>query len=252
MPPTNGCIDTATSNEILIMAMTRMVGGICTAGFSTKPHSESKLQWIRPVKRYGTLLLDDLRDETGHVIELGDVVCFNLQRATPTVTHTEDWLTDFIERPPHIVRRLADEKRTDFLATHCDSNPAAVLQDYSRSLCLIQPDKIWAHIYCDSYTGNYQTRLGFHLAGQSYSPGQPGRGLPVTDLKWRALGRQWLAESDTNQLTLDHAALHQRLRADIIYLSIGLSRTFEGKTWPLIIGVHPVPDYTTTINYDQP
>ncbi|MCB0105093.1 MAG: hypothetical protein KDE53_04280 [Caldilineaceae bacterium] len=252
MPPTTNYTNPTTSNEILIMAMTRMVGGICTAGFSTKPHRESKLQWVRPVKRFGTLLLDDVRDEAGHVIAMGDVVQFNLQRSTPNSTHCEDCLTDFIERPPRILRQLTADKRADFLATHCDQNPAAVLHAHVRSLCLIRPNELWATIICDSYTGNYQTRLGFRLAGQPYPSTQPERGLPVTDLKWRALGRQWLTESGAEQLSLDHTALHQRLGADIIYLSIGLSRAFEGKTWTLVIGVHPVPDYTTIIHYDQP
>jgi hypothetical protein len=242
MPP-------APTNELLIMAMTRMRSGICTAGFSGETHPESHLRWIRPVKSFGSLLLDDLRDASGRVVEIGDVVQLNLQRATPSAGHCEDWLTDFISHPPKVLRQLCDKKRADFLAEHCDRKPAAVLQEHTRSLCLIQPEAIWAQLETDRYSGNYQTRLGFCLAGQRYPAIQAERGFPVTDLKWRALSRQWLAESGKTTLHLDHHTLHQRLGADAIYLSVGLSRTFVGKTWTLIIGVHPVPDYTAIIDY---
>jgi len=86
--------------------------------------------------------------------------------------------------------------------------------------------------------------MGFELTGDANIPyiNSP-RGVTVTDLKWRAKGRIWL-EGRERALTLDHGQLLARLEADAIYLAVGLSRPWQGKHWPLVIGVHTVPDYT--------
>ena len=235
--------------ELLIMAVTRMKAGVCTAGFIDEPHPQSHLRWVRPVKSFRSLLLTDLCDSAGRMIELGDVVTLDLLRPDPEQVHCEDWLTDFIQQPVRVIRKLANQKRADFLATHIDKKPAEILQCQMRSLCLLQPQAIWAEFTCEPYSGDYQARLGFQVDGQSYPIHNPQRGMVATDLKWRALGRHWLAERRCERLHLDHITLHQALAADVIYLSVGLSRTFAGNHWPLVIGVHPVPDYTITIDY---
>jgi hypothetical protein len=35
----------------------------------------------------------------------------------------------------------------------------------------------------------------------------------------------------------------ERLNADAIYLAVGLGRKWQERYWPLVIGVHVVPDY---------
>jgi hypothetical protein len=116
----------------------------------------------------------------------------------------------------------------------------------SRSLCLIQPDRLWASFVCDAYSRKYEARIGFTLNGLDY-PVANAKGLPVTGLKWRALGREWLGEG--SRLALEYDPLLERLGASEIYLAIGLSRPFQGKAWPLVIGVHTVPEYPATIDY---
>ena len=66
-----------------------------------------------------------------------------------------------------------------------------------------------------------------------------------------ATGDRSKSETSTKvvRVTLDHDLLHERLGADVIYLSIGLSRPFRGNMWALVVGVHPVPDYAVTIDY---
>ena len=46
--------------EMLIMAMTRMRSGICTAGYVNRMHRASVLQWVRPVKAFDSVLLGDM------------------------------------------------------------------------------------------------------------------------------------------------------------------------------------------------
>lgn len=227
--------------EILIMAMTRMRSGICTAGFINERHPQSHLRWVRPVKEHGTLLPGDMITADGTVIRMGDVVDLAMIEPRPAGNHVEDWVTDFSRRRPRLLRRLTAEKRAAFLAEHCDLAPADVLLRRTRSLCLIRPDDLWASFAFDAYSGKYEARLGFQMADLPVPEAESPHGLAVTDLKWRALGRQWLG--DAPQIHLNRADLCHRLAADEIYLSLGLSRLYNGRQYTLVIGVHPVPDY---------
>jgi hypothetical protein len=233
--------------ELLIMAMTRMRSGICTAGFMHDATAPKAVRWVRPVKEHGTLLVGDMTTATGEVVQMGDVVELALIEARPHNDHVEDWVTEFVRHRPRIVRQLTGEKRAHFLANHCDPDPAEVLLTQSRSLCLIQPDDLWATFNHDDYSGKYEARLGFRFRIEQNLDGTQQQGVHVTDLKWRSLGRTWLGSA--SRLQLDQSELKTRLGADTFFLSIGLGRPFNGKQWPLVIGVHPVPDYEMVIDY---
>jgi len=43
----------------------------------------------------------------------------------------------------------------------------------------------------------------------------------------------------------------ERLAAEEIYLALGLSRSYQGKLWLLVIGVHVAPDYEAVIDYNN-
>jgi hypothetical protein len=121
-----------------------------------------------------------------------------------------------------------------------------VLISHTRSLCLVQPDQVWARFSLDRYSGKYEARCGFVLAGDVNHPRAASqRGVSVTDLRWQALGRRWLSEGGRT-LALDHDALLARLGAEALYLAVGLSRPWQGEYWPLVVGVHVVPDYQPT------
>ena len=240
--------------EILIMAMTRMLSGICTAGFMAADDPHGGLTWVRPVKEFGSLLLGDMTDVAGRVVQTGDVVELALLRPRPDPVHREDWVAEFIHHRPRVVRRLEGDRRTEFLARHLDPAPAAVLVAHQRSLCLVQPAPIAAHFLLDRQTHKYEARLTFTLADDPGGAVGP-HNLPVTDLAWRALGRRWLAEIPAQdaiqRLALDEDELRRRLPATALYLSLGLSRTYAGKLWPLVIGVHPAPEVAVEIDYAQ-
>ncbi len=237
--------------DVLILAMTKMLSGICTAGFTAESDPVSGLQWVRPVKEFGTLLLGDMTDAEGRVIQCFDVVSLNLKTPRPDPPHMEDWIVDFIHRRPQLLRRLEGERRARFLARTLDHAPEDVLIHHTRSLCLVKPDHLWARFERDAYSGKYQARLGFVAGDIRHPDANSPRGVPVTDMKWRALGRTWLGEG-SGQLDLDEAALKARLNADEIYLVVGLSRPYKGKMWLMVVGVHVVPDYEMEIDYDNP
>jgi len=228
--------------EVLILAMTKMLSGICTAGLTHEPDPVTGLRWVRPVREFDTLQPGDMTDADGRVAHCCDVVELYLVAPCPDPPHVEDWLTDFIHHRPRLLRRLEGEKRARFLARYLDRAPEDVLIHHTRSLCLVRPEQVWARFSLDGYSGRYQARMGFVLPGDANHPRAASpRGVSVTDLKWRALGRAWLGQR--GRLLLDHDALCQRLGVEDVYLAIGLSRNWQGECWPLVVGVHVVPDY---------
>ena len=234
--------------EVLVLAMTKMLSGICTAGVTHDPDPVTGLRWVRPVREFGSLLPGDMTCADGHLAACCDVVELNLLSPLPDPPHTEDWLTDFVHHRPRLLRRLEGEKRASFFAGHVDRAPEDVLIHHKRSLCLVKPEHVCADFVLDTYSGKYQARMSFVLSGQVNAPQTTSpHGVSVTDLKWRALGRVWLNEA-SGHLRLEHETLHERLQADAIYLSLGLSRNWQGAHWLLVVGVHAIPDYKTTID----
>jgi hypothetical protein len=130
---------------------------------------------------------------------------------------------------PQFLRRHAAPRRAEFCAQHLDRAPDDVLTHEARSLCLIRPDSVAATWTRDSYSGHYEARITFRLG----SFRTDARGIPATDLAWRALGRAWLAGE---RLHLEDAALRERI--GVIYLVVGRGRLYEGRHWPLVVGVH--------------
>ncbi len=243
-----------STREVLVMAMTKMIGGVCTAGFVHEP-AERVCRWVRPVKAGSAVLLGDMTDRDGRPVQMGDVVELHLLRARAVAPHVEDWETDFIKQRPHVVRCLEGERRAEFLARHCDPKPAEVLARHTRSLCLLRATLRLARFEAGATIEDFKARLLFDLpdAGDldelRLAGLENGRGLPVTDLKWRALGRSWLAASGASSLALEADELAERLGGERCYLSLGLTRMHTGVHWPLVIGVHPVPDYRCEIDY---
>jgi hypothetical protein len=235
------------TEEVLILAMTKMLSGICTAGFSCERAPTTGLCWIRPVREFDTLLPGDMCDDSGHLFRCGDVVELALVKPRPDPPHTEDWIADFVHHRPKRVRRLEGQKRAEFFHKYLDAAPAEVLADHRRSLCLVQPDDLWVSFSFDARTHRYEARMKLTLPG-GIEPvrARSARGLSVTDLKFRALGRAWLGEQGGN-LELTREEFAERLGAEVFYLTMGLSRSWQGEYWPLVHAVHVVPDYAADV-----
>lgn len=231
--------------------MTKMLSGICTAGVTQEPDPVTGLRWVRPVREFGSLLLGDMTDAQGRLAQTGDVVELSLLEPRPDPPHVEDWLTDFVRHRPRLLRRLEGRQHASFFTRYLDRAPGDVLVRHTRSLCLVQPEEMRASFSRDAYSGKYEARMRFVLGGDANSPrATAARGVSVTDLKWRAMGRVWLGERGRN-LTLDYSALRDRLQFDAAYLIVGLSRSWRGEYWPLVVGVHTVPDYGLQIGLDD-
>lgn len=229
--------------EILILALTQMRSGICVAGFSREPDPVTGLRWVRPVRDFDSVLPGDMTGVDGYAFQCCDVIELNLIAPRPCPPHVEDWRVDFVRPRPRLLRRLEGERRAQFFAEHLDRAPEDVLVHQTRSLCLVQPERVWAEFTLDADSGRYEARMGFTLPGVPDHPRAASpRGATVTDLRWRDLGRAWLAEGE-RRLTLSHDALFEQLGCQSLYLVIGLSRLWQGEHWPLVVGVHTIPNH---------
>jgi hypothetical protein len=236
--------------EVLLLAVTRMQAGVCLAGMSTQRDGVTGLRWVRPVREHGNVLLGDITTRDGRVLRPFDVVALNLVRPRPDPPHAEDWIADLVRPRPRVVRHLGEERRASFLQEYCDGDPCQVLDRQERSLCLFKPDWVKGCFKLDAYSGQFEARMSFGLLGRPYSGSFARGGHPVTDLKWRALGRAWLP-SEGGWLDFDEGDLEARFGIRQVYLAAGLTRAYKGGHWPMIIGVHTLPDYEATVDYDN-
>lgn len=236
--------------EVLILAVTRMHAGVCIAGMTTEPDPLTGLRWVRPIRDYGHILLGDITTAQGSILRPFDVVQFQLVRPKPAPPHSEDWIADFVRHRPCIVRRLEGQRRADFLHKYLDTAPHQVLKSQERSLCLIKPDWLKGAFHLNSYSGQLDARLAFgqgpHRVLGSYAKG----GVSVTDLKWRALAREWLPHNG-GWTEFDAADLEARFGIQEIYLAVGLTRAYQGGYWTVVVGVHTLPDYPAEVDYDN-
>jgi hypothetical protein len=236
--------------EVLLLAVTKMRGGLCLAGMTTEPDPVTGLRWVRPTPECGHVLLGDITTAQGQVLRPFDVVAFSLVRSQPAPPHSEDWVTDFVHHRPRIVRRLGGERRARFLSKYLDQEPGQVLRLKRRSLCLVKPDWIKGCFRLDPYSGKFEAHLGFGLGKRRYTGSHAKGGLPVTDLKWRALGRAWLPPGG-GWVDFDQGDLEARFGIEKAYLALGLTRSFKGGFWPIVIGVHTEPDFEAEVDYDN-
>ena len=222
--------------ETLILAVTQMLGGVCIAGMTTEPDEATGLKWVRPTREHGHVLLGDITTVDGHVLQPFDVVDFQFLQARPSPPHMEDRITDFVHQRPRVTRRLEGDRRAAFLRKYLDTAPHEVLKNQQRSLCLIKPDWLKGTFRLDEYSGQFDARMAFRIGRLKVLGSYAKGGVSVTDLKWRALGRAWLPE-DGGWTDFEAGDLEARFGLQEIYLAVGLTRSYRGGCWVIVIGV---------------
>src|SRR5262245_47807563 len=224
--------------EILtLLAVTRMLSGFCLAGI------DARGDWARPTKGFGALQLGDISYRDRALMQPFDRVRIDVRRRAPDPPHVEDRLCEWVRPRPERAGRLSAAERAAFLAEQAEASAVPVFAG-QRSLILVRGEALTATFRRDAYSGKFEARL--HVP--AFDPERP---LPVTDLRWRALGRR-LLPAGGGAITLDDRALREQLGAGEIYLALGLGRHFAGRNWPLLVGVHPVPDYDIVVDPKNP
>jgi len=223
---------------VTLLALTRMRSGFCLAG--VEPETGD---WIRPVKEFGSIQANDLFYPDRTPLAVFDQAEWSLGRPRPQPPHVEDWTCDFVRQRPARVARLTGIERAALLERAAELDVSPVLTRHARSLILTAVDDFTATFDFDPVTRKLDPRLVCPALGLT-TP------LPVTDLRWRALGRA--RYTDTGRCSLPWSRLRAELGAERVYLAFGLSREFDGRLWPLVIGVHCVPDFEAVVDFRNP
>ncbi|HEY6328392.1 MAG TPA: hypothetical protein VI756_03575, partial [Blastocatellia bacterium] len=113
------------AKELTVLAITKMHGGVCSAGI------DSTGRWVRPIRK-----LDDIRSARpvitdhcllpidffhggrSHLVNLGITRVF-LSGPKPHPPHIEDWIID-TSRKPDLIRKLSRDEQSVFLETHSE------------------------------------------------------------------------------------------------------------------------------------
>lgn len=243
------------NTSLVMLAVTLMKTGVCIAGVRAGEPSI----WIRPVREFGSVLLGDITFAPAagahgtmerRVMRPFDLVEFRLGRACPDPPHVEDWTCDFAHHRPRLAGTLPEAERAALLSAAAAA-PEALWPHGTRSLATLEVSAMTATFRHDTYTGKYEARLNF--------PGLPPdvASAACTDLKWRAWGRRLLeqhagarAPGAVRSATLAGDELRTALGgAQRCWLALGVSRAYDGRCWPLVVGVHTLPDYEAEVDY---
>lgn len=223
--------------DLLVLAVSRVKRGIALAGMTTEPDPVTGRKWVQMVRPDGPLHLADITLPDGALIQPGDVVRWDGLQPDPQPPFVEQWML-----PPTatrtLLRHITPERYQRFFPDHVDRDPAAVLERHERSLCLVQADEI--HALFEQQANRFASYMLFDVPGiGSYD------NVPVTDLLWRSLGRQLLAEAESDEVGLDIDEIRERFGS--VYVVLGLYRN----TQLLVRGVHTVPPFASVIDPDH-
>jgi hypothetical protein len=235
------------SKDLTILALTKMHGGVCTAGIDgegcwvrpVRPQNESRPR-CEMVTDYCLLPLDFFHGGRSHLVNLG-VTRFWFSAQTPQPPHTEDWMID-LTRKPQLIHKLSDEEQERFLARHVEEKLPLLDGDARRSLALIRPGSFSISFRMNRSGNDVTARTSFTLGDVEVSD------AGCTDLRIRALGRKLLEKSGGENCVLRDEDF-RRHGKQAIYFTIGLSRPFQGKYWLILVGVHSIPELSIEIDF---
>jgi hypothetical protein len=235
------------TKELTILALTRMHGGVCTAGIDgdgrwvrpVRPHAESKPRY-EAATDYCLLPLDFFHGGHSHLVNLG-VTRFWFSSHTPQPPHTEDWTME-LTRKPQLIRKLTNDEQERFLATSVEDGLPLLDDDCRRSLTLIKPDCFSFMFGMNRSGDDVSVRASFKVGDVEVSD------VGCTDLRMRALGRKLLEKSSLGKSLLSDEDFRRHDKQST-YLTIGLSRPFQGKHWLILVGAHTIPELTVEIDF---
>ncbi|MCI0660945.1 MAG: hypothetical protein L0220_07720 [Acidobacteria bacterium] len=235
------------TKDLTILALTKMHGGVCTAGIDgegrwvrpVRPHNESK-QRYESVTDYCLLPLDFFHGGRSHLVNLG-VTRFWFSAHTPQPPHTEDWVIN-LTRKPELIRKLSAVEQEQFLATRVEEGPPQLNGDGRRSLSLIKPGRFSISFGMNRSGDDISARASFTFGEVEVSD------AGCTDLRIRALGRKLLEKSGGEKCVLSVEDFRRQGKQST-YFTIGLSRPFQGKHWLILVGVHTVPEIMVEIDF---
>jgi len=235
--------------NITILAVTKREYGVCIAGV------DENLNWVRPVKKR-TLRLNDIKLGDNEYISNSCVYDILLRKDAPNGYQTENYLIDE-KQPIKYLRKLDDVERdklfsakseNSLLTSNTNTNILNLLKEKNESLILLGPVTIDSVSL--SKDEDVHVRVDFSV-GPIKIKNQHLKGLPCTDLKFLSFAKNILDQENTSYLRLSGEDIKNILRVDNIFIVIGLTaEPFQGDYWPMIIGVHTIPDYQQNVEFN--
>jgi hypothetical protein len=147
-----------------------------------------------------------------------------------------------LTRKPQLIRKLANEEQENFLAASVEEGLPLLDGDGRRSLALIKPDSFSFSFGMNRTGDDVSVRASFKV-------GDVGKDdVGCTDLRMRALGRKLLEKSGGEKSMLSDEDFRRHDKQST-YLTIGLSRPFQGKHWLILVGAHTIPELTVEIDF---
>jgi hypothetical protein len=233
-------------HTLLVMAVTALADGVCVACVN------ENRQWVRPTRQqrpdWRQLHVADLKDETGRVVvQAGNEVRWEVGPPAPHAVHTEDAFVG--HRAPQLARALGYVELLAWCEYLRRPDLRAFLSSTDRSLMLCRPAHITRAQFSASGKGGITARLRFECEGDAED-------FSVTDLRWRALGRELLARRGAKLLNLSEFELRRQAGIQVRYLAIGRGQAWEeklhplaGAHWPFVINVFTDPPLTQEVDY---
>lgn len=225
----------SASRRIVILASTRMLNGICVAGV------DASGKWVRPVNLPEFDFSPQQLSQAGKVIvEPYNEVDFRLGQWLNSSPQSED--VEAIEGAPRLVRTLSEGELVALMQAKDEHKELAVhgndlegwLVGMNRSLVLTKVDEVLT-AYRNTYSGGRrQRRIVFRVGNSTLN-------LPCTDLRWRKMTRD----------DRDAEAVKVLQSSGVVYFALGLPRLFQGRYYPMVVGVHPIPKLVSEVDYDD-
>ncbi len=218
-----------------------MMGGICVAGVD--PNN----RWVRPVPKSESSFQPSQLEQNGHVVvEPYAEVEFTVVRTLTNRPQSEDVLVSS-SAGPRLIRGLSDGEvellcdeldESSLVSSTADSTDPSgkkledALISQGRSIILTSVGEVQGAT-THYFSGQGKYRIHFSVDGAGFN-------LPCTDLRWRALARE---SGSTDAL--------RALSAKRLYFVLGLTRLFNDRYWPMVIGVHPLPRLAAQVDYGR-
>ncbi|HVP12950.1 MAG TPA: hypothetical protein VMV94_17380 [Phycisphaerae bacterium] len=235
------------ADNLLVISVTRLGDGICVACV------DEAGRWIRPTRQepdgWRQLRLGALRDDRGQiVVKAGNVVHWPMGRPAPREVHSEDVFVGAAH--PRLVRALAPAELAARCQNLCEEGFLGFLRGTDRSLMLLRPQLIEQVSFSIRGKGGVAARI---LVASDAGH----QDLSVTDLAWRALGRDLLDRSRADALSWKPTEFLRHTGLTVRYLAVGKGQPWHegplhpvsGRFWPFVTTVFTDPPVSTQIDY---
>ncbi|MCC7573814.1 MAG: hypothetical protein KO464_10640 [Candidatus Methanofastidiosum sp.] len=231
--------------DIVCLAWTKMARGKCFAGID-----KNTGKWARIVPEYG-----ELQEET-FAYQAQTFLCqdYNILRVyhkgnkNSSPPHSEDYIWDSNNKCQLIgkitnTEAFLSKVSENNLLMNKDKFIHTILKEQNKSLILVGPVIITkGQLFKNMHNPNeIDLRFFFEIPSVNYVASKvPNGGIKCTSIYWTNYFKKMMHSRNSSVIFFDDNEFRDMIgNYKNLYISIGLTREFEGENWPMIIGIHP-------------